>query len=199
MAEDIAYQPQYSAVDADLESQRQAREFRLAQLEDRRRHQAGIAAQDAGQGSVLAQAQQLEKLAQQARKIKLIVTGISALSALTIIGIIWTIVQLNIQMVFSIFKLPGEKFFGLPAPLIMIPVVILLDIIFLTVGFIIGVTLYALVAPLDVVCAMPLKESTVWWKLLGALRDLTCLGAKAVETVQTWSAMTPIKPFPLNL
>ncbi len=73
-------------------------------------------AEQGRQGAFGAAEQSVERLKQIEKGIKNtrnIITLIGGLTSLTIIGVLWTLLQWNLQAVWKIFGLWGEKYFGL--------------------------------------------------------------------------------------
>ncbi len=125
MAEAVQQFPYYDAVARDQEEARRARELRA------RRVMTGALRAEQGRQSAFGQvgqsAEALQEIQKKIKNIRNVVTLIGGLTSLTLIGIIWTIIQWNLQMIWKVFGLPGENYFGLSWWLV--PVILLVDFI----------------------------------------------------------------------
>lgn len=137
------------AVSADIEEQARARELRISQLQERRAQQAGIRA-PAQAEQLLTQARQVAELIKKARNVRTMLTLLGAAAALTIAGLIWTFIQWNTQLIWTVFALPGHQFIGLDWW--MVPVVLFLDFIVVIALIALLVIAYAISNPVTAFC-----------------------------------------------
>lgn len=149
----------FDAVAADQADQARAREWRMRSLSARR--------QALARRSTLSQArervQQTQALIKQARNFKTVLTLAGGLTSLTVLGVIWTLFQWNVQMIWTIFSLPGNQFIGMP--MWMVPVVMLFDFIVFVLFVILMAVAYAYTHPFDVAINFP----ALAWEMLGII------------------------------
>lgn len=130
---------------ADQEAAR-ARQLRVARIESLKgKARLKAIAQHAALG-------QVEKITKYYRRFRTTLTIIGGLSSLTIIGIIWTIIQWNVQMVWTVFGLPGKDYIALSWWLV--PVILFIDFLLFIIFATIMLASFFLANPRELACAV---------------------------------------------
>ncbi len=175
MAEAAQTLPQYDVVERDIEEAQRARELRMQRLrtgtfraEQGRQNAFGGAAQAA---------QHLQQIKKSIRNIRNITTALGAVASFTVIGILWTLLQWNLQMVWQVFHLPGHDYFGLSWWLI--PIVLLADVLIFILYITLTLIAYFYAHPGSAACAVPELAKT--FSSSGMFGFIKSLGLSIVE------------------